>query len=173
MIIFTPFPNTKEVLMASRPDSYNFYEFNLSSPLAIGYNLAALIPDDAYIPKELIEGSVDTPEFDMAYGNYIMGNQEQFFTFMNVILPLYNDPCACVIVYIQHSPFRDVFLECLVKLIQQRYGYIPYIINAIEDIYEIRDNSSFSVRGIVTIQDDSDRALAAGYYGQITVPEEG
>ena len=78
-----------------------------------------------------------------------------------------------MIVYIQHSPFRDVFLECLVKLIQQRYGYIPYIINAIEDIYEIRDNSSFSVRGIVTIQDDSDRALAAGYYGQITIPEEG
>lgn len=74
MIIFTPFPNTKEVLMASRPDSYNFYEFNLSSPLAIGYNLAALMPDDAYIPRELIEGSVDTVEFDMAYGNYIMGN---------------------------------------------------------------------------------------------------
>lgn len=173
MIIFSPFPNTKEVLMASRPDSYNFYEFNLSSPYLIGYNLNALIPDDAYIPKELIEGSIDTPDFDIAYGKYLMENQEQFFTFMNVILPLYNDPYACVIVYIQHTSFRDVFLECLTKLIQQRYGYYPYIINDIEDIYEVRDNSSFGVRGILAVQEDSDRALASGYYGQITIPEEG
>ena len=172
MIIFTPFYQTKDVLMQVRPDSYNFYEFNLSSSVEYGVSLSALIPSPEFIPQEVIVGSLDTPEFDIAYGNFIMENQLQFLTLMNIILPIYNDPCACIIIYIQNSPIRDIILESLAKLIQQRYGYHSYIINELEDIYCIKDNSSFSPRGILTVQADSDKALMSGYYGAITMPPE-
>lgn len=172
MIIFTPFHQTKEVLMQVRPDSYNFYEFNLSNPMNYGVSLSALIPSPEYIPQEVITGSMDTPDFDIAYSNFVLGQQEQFYSFMNIVLPLYNDPCACVIVYIQASPIRDIILECLMKLIQQRYGYHPFMINELYDISYINDSSSFSPRGILNIQEDSDRALIEGYYGKIVIPEE-
>lgn len=172
MIIFTPFHDVKEVLMQVRPDSYDFYEFNLSSPYNYGVSLASLIPNPEYIPQEVILGCAESPEFDIAYGKFIMENREQFFTFMNVMTPLYNIPTACVIVYIQYSPIRDAILETLMKLIQQRYGYHPYLVNTPEDLYCVKDDSSFSPRGIVNMQEDSDRALIEGYYGQIYIPEE-
>lgn len=171
MIIFTPFHQTKEVLMQARPDNYNFYEFNLSSPVNCGYSLAGLIPNPEYIPYEVIQGSMDTPDFDIQYGQFIMQG-EQFKLFMNLVLPLYNDPCACVIVYISPSKVRDLIMECLIKLIQQRYGYSSYIVNDLEDIYYIKDDMSFTPRGIVTMQADSDRALLEGYYGPIVIPKE-
>lgn len=158
--------------MNARPDSYNFYEFNLSSPINYGYSLATLIPDPQFIPHEVIHGAMDTPDFDIKYGQFIMLNRDQFLTFMNLVLPLYNDPCACVIVYISSSPVRDLIMECLIKLIQQRYGYSSYIINNQEDIFYIRDDMSFSPRGILSIQEDSDRAIIEGYYGPIEIPHE-
>ena len=99
-------------------------------------------------------------------------SEEQFKLFMNLVLPLYNDPCACVIVYISPSKVRDLIMECLIKLIQQRYGYSSYIVNDLEDIYYIKDDMSFTPRGIVTMQADSDRALLEGYYGPIVIPKE-
>ena len=172
MIIFTPFHDVKEVLMQVRPDSYDFYEFNLSNPYNYGVSLAALIPNPEYIPQDVILGCAESPEFDIAYGKFIMENQDQFFTFMNLMTPLYNIPNACVIVYIQYSPMRDAILETLMKLIQQRYGYHPYLVNSPEDLECVKDDSSFSPRGIVNMQEDSDRALVQGYYGQIYIPEE-
>lgn len=171
MIIFTPYHQTKEVLMQARPDNYNFYEFNLSSLVNYGYSLAGLIPNPEFIPYEVIQGSMDTPDFDILYGQFIMQG-EQFKLFMSLVLPLYNDPCACVIVYISESRIRDIVMECLIKLIQQRYGYSSYIINDLEDILYIKDDMSFSPRGVLTIQEDSHRALLEGYYGQIVIPEE-
>ena len=172
MIIFTPCPDIKEILMAVRPDSYNFYEFNLSSYINRGISLTPIIPNPEYIPQEIIIGSAETPDFDIAYGNFIMGQKEQFFMFMNLVLPLYNDPSACVIVYIADSPVRNVIMESLIKLIQQRYGYNAYIVNVPTDIACVIDDSTFTPRGILNIQEDSMRALLEGYYGPITIPEE-
>lgn len=171
MIIFTPFHETKDVLMQCRPDSYNFYEFNLSNPVNYGFSLSALTPNPEFIPSEVITGSIDTPDFDLAYGEFIFSNQLQFFTWMNMILPLYEDPCACVIIYIQQSPIRDIVLECIIKLIQQRYGYHAFIINELYDIAYVKDDASFSPRGIVNMQSDSERALIEGYYGSIPMQE--
>lgn len=173
MIIFTPNHGIKEALLFYRPDEYNFYEFNLSSPINYGYSLAPLIPDPEYIPYEVVSGSIDTPDFDVMYGNFIMNNRDQFLLFMSVVLPLYNDPQVCVIIYIEDSPIRNVVMESLMKLIQQRYGYSSYIINDPEDLVCIEDNMSFTPRGILAIQDDSTRALLEGYYGPITLPQEG
>ena len=159
MIIFTPNHGIKEALLFYRPAEYNFYEFNLSSPINYGDSLAHLIPDPEYIPYEVVSGSIDTPDFDVMYGNFIMNNRDQFLLFMSVVLPLYNDPQACVIIYIEDSPIRNVVMESLMKLIQQRYGYSSYIINDPEDLVCIEDNMSFTPRGILSIQDDSTRAL--------------
>lgn len=169
MLIFTPFIETIEWLNRIRPDEYHFYEFNLSSYYQRGTNLS-LVPDPNHIPKELIEGNIDTLEFDIAYGQYLMN--DAFLKFMSIVLPLYDDPCACVIVYIFQSPVRDVIMECIDKLIQQRYGYRSYIINDLEDLYGVRDDASFSVRGIVNIQQDSQKAMLNGFYGPYPIPNE-
>lgn len=167
MIIFTPHLNTKEYLMMYRPDTYHFYEFNLSNPVCEGVPLYGLLPNPEYINPDLLNGNIDTPEFDMAYIDYIINNRDQFFMFMQMILPLYEDPMACVIIYYTSSPYRDFLLEFFNKFIQARYGYRPYIINDITDLECVKDDSSFSVRGIVQIQADSERALKWGYYGDI------
>jgi hypothetical protein len=172
MIIFTPFPNTKEALMQIRPDEYHFYEYNLSSLIEAGYPLYQIVPQSQDIPEEECLGTADTPDFDIQYGNFILSNPDQFFTLMRIIDPVYQDPCACVIIYIAHSPTRDVVLESLCKLIQQRYGYNSYIINTLEDLYDVRDDSTFSVRGILAMQEDSERALSMGFYGPIDPPKE-
>lgn len=102
MILFTPHHGIKEALLYYRPDDYNFYEFNLSSPINYGYSLAPLIPDPEYIPYEVVNGSIDTPDFDVMYGNFIMNNRDQFLLFMSIVLPLYNDPMACVVAHMAH-----------------------------------------------------------------------
>lgn len=169
MLLFTPFIETKEYLQCIRPDDYHFYEFNLSSYYQNGVNLS-LVPDPSYIPRELIEGNIESVEFDIAYGQYLMN--QAFLKFMSIVLPLYDDPCACVIIYITQSPVRDLIMECIDKLIQQRYGYRSYIINDLEDLYGIHDDASFSVRGIVNIQQDAQRAMLEGYYGPKPIPDE-
>lgn len=158
--------------MQYRPDSYNFYEFNLSSPVNYGYSLAVLIPNPECIPYDVIQGNLDTPEFDIQYGQFIMQSPERFRIFMNLVLPLYNDPCSCVIVYVAPSRIRDIIMECIIKIIQQRYGYSSYIVNDLEDICCVRDDVNFTPRGILNIQEDSDRALLEGYYGPIVIPKE-
>lgn len=170
MLIFTPFIETKEWLQAIRPDNYNFYEFNLSSYYEYGTSLKRLAPTMESMSDYLANGLIESHEFDIEYGNYILNNE--FLTFMSIVLPLYDDPYSCVIIYIHRSPLRDVIMECIEKLIQDRYGYGSFIINEPEDVYFIEDNASFSVRGIVNIQNDCQRAVLMGYYGPIKIPEE-
>ena len=93
MILFTPHHGIKEALLYYRPDDYNFYEFNLSSPINYGYSLAPLIPDPEYIPYEVVNGSIDTPDFDVMYGNFIMNNRDQFLLFMKHRLENYQFLC--------------------------------------------------------------------------------
>lgn len=172
MIIFTPFPETKEWLMSIRPERYHFYEYNLSSPYNIGTPLEAMLPNPEIIPEEVIRSYDESPEFDMAYSNYIFNNQNAFFAFMSLVLPLYDDPEACVIIYYAQGPFRDMVMEFLAKFIQARYGYNSYIINDPGDLECVKDNGSFGVRGIIQIQEDAELALIMGYYGPLEVPKE-
>lgn len=176
MIIFTPFLETKDVLMRCRPDSYNFYEFNLSHPINHGLPLHSLIPNEQ-IPIEVLTGnSVNPGNDDLYYDLYFkyvfQSSPEAYISIMNIMLPLYNDPMACVLIYINHSEIRDIITECLSNLIQRRYGYSSYIINELEDIFCIKDDMTFNPRGIVAMQEDNERAQLMGYYGNIVPPEE-
>lgn len=173
MIIFSHIHEIKEVMMTQRPWlHYNFYEFNLSMPINYGYNLEALIPDDSDITWQAFDNREESSEFDNEYARFVVSNIHQFMTFMNIVLPLYDDPEACVIIYVSMSPFRDAIKDSLMKLIQQRYGYSSYEVFTYEDIDYLQDNMAFSPRGIVNIQNDSELALVNGYYGAITIPEE-
>ena len=91
---------------------------------------------------------------------------------MSLVLPLYDDPEACVIIYYSQGLFRDMILEYLSKFIQARYGYNSYIINEPRDLECVKDNGSFGVRGIIQIQEDAELALIMGYYGPIEAPKE-
>lgn len=176
MIIFTPIDNIKELMYAYRSDaySYNFYEYSLSSITARAYPIMELLPNPELmsIPYEGVITAFEDPEFDAAYATYVLQNRDQFLTLMRLVLPLYDDPNACVIVYIADSPVRNVISESLIKLIEQRYGYATYIIYEPHDLECLKDDMSFSPRGILNIQEDAHKATLEGYYGPIVIPGE-
>lgn len=172
MLIFTCLQNIKELLVAYRPDTYHFYEFNLSSPINQGVPLPNLLPNPEVIPPQVIENDLASIEFDGYYTNYLLNDRAAFFQLLNIMNPLYQDPEACVIVYISLSPVRDTILEALLKFIQQRYQYSPYLVMDIGDCSVIKDNFSFGVRGIVNIQTDTEQAMMMGYFGTIPDPLE-
>ena len=153
MIIFTPI-KTIPVEMLEQKGIRQVVQYNLSSYFSDVPNLSMLIPSIAHIPEEAMNGDVsDIPAFDIAYGNYIMSNNDAFMQFMNIIIPAYLSPETLVQVLTNSSEFRDAITESLVKLIQQRYGYNIYIINDIED-FLYTEESDFSVPGLFTIDQD-------------------
>ena len=113
-----------------------------------------LIPSIENMPEESIDGDVSLiPLFDIAYGKYIMNNNDAFIQFMNIMIPAFNSPETLVQILINKSDFRDAITESLAKLIQQRYGYNIYIINDIED-FLYTDESDFSIPGLFTMDED-------------------
>ena len=172
MLIFTCLQNIKELLVAYRPADYHFYEFNLSSPINQGVPLPAILPNPEVIPSNLIETGLDSVDFDSYYVSYLFNDRDAFLNLIQIMNPLYQDPEACVIVYIGISPVRATILEALLKVIQQRYQYAPYMVIEPQDCAVIQDNFSFGVHGIVNIQDDTQQALMMGFYGAIPDPRE-
>lgn len=99
----------------------------------------------------------DSQQFDMAFANYILNNDYRFCQFFSIIIQLYygND----VVVLIRQSEFYDILNESLMKLIQQRYGYIINAVNTIEDLEDLVE-SSFSIQGLYNLDQDLKRYLS-------------
>lgn len=155
MIIFTPIksiPDDVLVLKGIR----QVVTYNLSSYFSDVQTLNMLIPSIEYLPEEIMEGDSNIPAFDIAYGNYIISNNEAFIQLMNIIIPAYTSPDVLVQILINKSEFRDAITESLIKLIQQRYGYNIYIINDIED-FLYASESDFSIPGLFTLDQDLTR----------------
>lgn len=88
--------------------------YNLTS-LREGYErLPLLVP-----PNEI--GKLTGRDFDIAYMNYIFGNDSVFYQFFFIIMALYNDMDVFLIV--SKDDWSENLVESLMKLIQQRYGY--------------------------------------------------
>ncbi len=152
MIIFTPI-RTIPVEMLAIKGIRQVVTYNLSSYFSDVQTLNMLIPFE-YLPEETLEGDVSNiPAFDIAYGNHVIGNNDAFIQFMNIIIPAYNSPETLVQILINQSEFRDAITESLIKLIQQRYGYNIYIINDIED-FLYTNESDFSIPGLFTLDQD-------------------
>lgn len=101
--------------------------FNLTSMKLGDYpNLKLLIP-----PNEV--GQFTGKDFDIAYMQYIMGNDFVFKEFFDIVYCLYIGKDVYVLV--SDNDWSENLVESLFKLIQQRYGYNGFKVNCIDDYY--------------------------------------
>lgn len=159
-IIFTPLYN----LPYSFYDNMNIervYKYNLSSMLQATQLSGLVPPANILTPEGYMSGSYVTPEFDQAYYDYILSNDQTFMSLMAIVGPIFKDPQALIQVLIEHSIIKDIISESLAKLIQQRYGLNVYFINDLEDLEEVGE-SNFSIPGIFTMDADLQRAVLIG-----------
>lgn len=122
----------------------------LSGPID-GYTILDIMP-----PFEL-KFTFDN-QFDRAYYDYIIQNDNVFFEFMSKLInPEYMNMNVYVIV--NEGEGYDYINEALMKMIQVRYGIIVRYINERSDYYELVDDTdrSFNVLGIPNLDADLDR----------------
>lgn len=96
----------------------------------------------------------DSQQFDIAFANYILSNDYRFRQFFNIIWGLYSG--ENVFILVSHSEFYDMLNESLIKLIQQRYGYITNDIRDQDDVDYLVEGS-FSIQGLYNLDQDKNR----------------
>jgi hypothetical protein len=126
---------------------YNFTSFRegyIRTPL--------LVP-----PNEI--GRSSGREFDIAYANYLMGNDFVFKSFFDIVYTLYTGMDVYLIV--DESDWSENLIESLLKLIQQRYGYNAVKINCFEDYLQANNSryiSEFNTQyGLANLDMDKER----------------
>ena len=117
------------------------------TPLVISSELV----NNPYISPDMY---VDSINFDIEYANKIINNDKYFSLFLSPIVASYQGKVS--IIMVKHDPYRDAFMESIIKLIQQRYGYNCWIVETIDDIECLRE-PSFSPQGILTLGEDLKR----------------
>lgn len=112
----------------------------------------------------------DTVIFDSWYADIITTRNDLFISLMSIVLPAYNEPDTIVQILVNRSPLRDCITDNIAKLIQQRYGYNCYIVNTIEDLYYVRDDSVFTIPGLMNLNRDIERyaELVGPISGELT-----
>lgn len=125
--------------------------YNLTS-LREGFNsLYLLIP-----PNDI--GRFTDRDFDIAYANYIMNNDNVFCEFFQIIYNLYIGKDVFIIV--SEENWSENILESLLKLIQQRYGYNAVRIDSDDDYIFARNNMTFDFAygyGLYNLDQDKER----------------
>lgn len=125
--------------------------FNLTGLIEGFESLSILIP-----PNEL--GHFTEKEFDIAYMNYIMGNDIIFSAFFKIVHSLYIGQDVFIIS--DDADWSENLIESLFKLIQQRYGYNGYNIKTFEDYIYAKNNDTSTFDpgyGIYNLDIDKDR----------------
>ncbi len=151
MIIFISDPSLIPVI--SQISGKNQVVYNLTS-LYSGYPSLSALATNMYtvnnsgMPTNVF---IDSVNFDIMYANSIMSNPQMYEAFMNIMVLAYQG--INVIILVQRDNYRDAIMESLIKLIQQRYGYIAWVVEDPDDIECIRE-SSFSPYGIIALDQD-------------------
>ena len=175
MIIFTSIPDTINVIN-NMFGTHNYYELNLSNIIQRGFSLAPLLVQNIFndfMTYDEIENFISNEEFDIMYLNSILNDPQKFFCLMNIIMPEYQDDNPCVIIYTSGREYADLTVYNIVRIINNRYGYRPYIINEYSDFEYIKEfANNFSPSGIITMQEDCERAVQMGYFGAIPLRED-
>lgn len=132
----------------------NLKIFNLCSMSEKGEGLFSLIPlftSNMYDPER-------EKEFDLAYANYIMNEDNAFMDLMKIIYPEYANSSENIIIYIMvnFDEIRVTVIESLVKFIQQRYGINCNIIYDPMD-WEAVVPSEFHITGLYNLDQDKER----------------
>ena len=160
MIVFLDNPNMIPVIEnAHRADGYLI--FNLSS-LYSGYiNITNLLTSINYMTQPgMYNDYINSVEFDIQYSTTIFNTPQLFHSLMQIMYCVYNNINAYVL--IQRDPYRDSIMESIIKLIQQRYGYLCWLIEDIDDIEDLNNNAMLSPIGILTL--DNDIRIHNDYY---------
>lgn len=112
--------------------------FNLTSYREDIPKLDLLLP-----PREI--GHFIDRDFDIAYMNYILGNDRVFYQFFgSIIMNLYLG--FDVYLAISDEDWSINLVESLLKLIQQRYGYNALRINDVNDYNAAIESGNFTSR---------------------------
>lgn len=126
------------------------------------YNLASMKEGFIKLHKLLPPNSLGRftdRDFDIAYANYIMMNDEVFCEFFQIIYNLYIGKDV-LIIYSANQDWTENIMESLLKLIQQRYGYNAVRIDSDEDYIYARNNCNFSFAygyGVYNLDQDKER----------------
>ena len=124
--------------------------FNITS-MREGLNRLNLIPPNSM-------GHMVDKDFDIAYANYIIGNDMIFYDFFQIIYALYLG--RDVFLVYSDDQWSENMAESLSKLIQQRYGYNAIRITSFDNyIYALMNmDSGFNPEwGIYNLDQDKDR----------------
>lgn len=142
--------------------------YNLSSMYSGFRDIYPLMDTIGINPIEIpINQYVQMPEFDSQFLYLTLNNTIKFSSLMNIMLPNYNGYIVLILVY--RESYRDAIMESLIKLIQQRYEYPSYIIQDIDDIYDLKE-PSYGTEGLIRLEQDINRYHELYYNGNVETP---
>lgn len=164
MIIFGTYSTLVDLLNNDYMDTNRLVVFNLTG-YKEGFVPLRILPTDNSI--YYLEG--DDRVSDIALLNYIYTNDAIFFEFFSkIIYPFYSGLDIYIIVY--DNGMFDEITDSVYKIIQQRYGYNPIILNNYTDLDYADQDSSMNINGIYNFDIDKQRYISLGV-SQMGVPK--
>lgn len=153
MIIFGPI---KSVPSTWNGFIVNFNSLYQSTNIPVLNNLLPSIQYNQMNNTDLLKN------FDIYYSEYILKNDTVFFEFMHfIIMPWYYGNNVFILIDGWENDSILNINESLIKFIQQRYGFEPYLVNSIEDTDEIigygYNDPGCNIFGIKYLDEDKER----------------
>lgn len=139
--------------------------FNLTSLFQDAIHLNSLVDAMNMIPYEY-RINPDDIRFDIEYHSNILNNLNSFLEFMDIVATNILNPGMITQVLIQESDFRNIIVESVVKLIQQRYGINSFIVKDVDDLMYLREQDP-SIQGLFTLDADMDRWRSIRFSDQL------
>ena len=133
-------------LVVSTPEKY--FILNIFNPVNLGTPLGGLFP-----PEGLLKlAPYDSAQFEQLYINYIVSNEVAFQDFLEIMMAYYYNNEVLILTDL-YSPVIEPMIDCIMKLIQKRYGYICSIVESLDDLIYARD-SEMSEQGFAMFVQD-------------------
>lgn len=98
---------------------------------------------------------LDERQFDIQYANYLVSNEAAFVDIMKIIYNLYSGFDVFCISDIGDES-NELFVESILKYIQQRYGFNGQILGDVED-FQYTVDSTFTIQGLYNLDLDKER----------------
>lgn len=126
---------------------------------AIMLNLNANIVASEHNQLDIMRYVPHTPptyqDFDNLFVNRLLWDDNCFYEFMRIMIPLYQGKDVFLLVYNEPEVFAPI-TECITKLIQQRYGYNYQEVYDVDD-YDDNFGGQFTTPGILQFDQDMKR----------------
>lgn len=134
-------------------DPNNIVIFNLSSYYSSYNDISTLLTNISPLNNTglPINEFVYSPSFDEQYMQTLFSNEDMFTIFMKLIAFAYEG--YTVVVLVSRDEYRDAVMESIIKIIQERYGFLCWIVYDAEDLRSIEDTSP-STGGLITLDND-------------------